>query len=205
MDGADKLPLLQFIEALLLAVNKPLSIDKILKVFDEENRPDKTEVQKALQQLAIETENRGIELKEVASGWRYQVKVVYKDWVKKLWEEKPQRYTRAMLETLALIAYRQPITRGEIEDIRGVAVSSAIIRAMQERDWIRVVGHREAPGRPAMYATTRQFMDYFNLKNLDELPPLLALKQLDGADEATLSEKITEINKNTVCFIRNFN
>ncbi len=167
------------LEGALLAAGKPMNLEQLAYLFDEHKRPDKPTLKAALEEIAADCEGRGFELKEIASGWRFQVRQELSPWVGRLWEEKPQRYTRAMLETLALVAYRQPITRGEIEDIRGVSVSSNIMRTLQERDWVRIVGHRDVPGRPAMFATTRQFLDYFNLQNLDELPPLSEIKNLD--------------------------
>lgn len=169
----------QIIEGLLLAAGKPLSLEAIGEVFLEEERPSREELLAALAGIAADTEDRGFELKEVASGYRFQVRQDLSPWVSRLWEERPQRYTRALLETLALVAYRQPITRGDIEEIRGVSVSSTIIRTLLDREWIRVVGHRDVPGRPAMFATTRQFLDYFNLKNLQDLPPLSEIRDLD--------------------------
>jgi len=169
----------QIIEGLLLAAGKPLSLTAIAEIFLEEERPADDELQEALAGIAEDCEGRGFELKEVASGYRFQVRQDLSPWISRLWEEKPQRYTRALLETLALIAYRQPITRGDIEEIRGVSVSSTIIRTLLDREWVRVVGHRDVPGRPAMFATTRQFLDYFNLKSLQELPPLSEIRDLD--------------------------
>jgi len=167
------------IEAALLAAGRPLRRDEMQMLFGMAEAPDNASLDAALQILQDEYAARGIELKEVASGWRVQVKQDYAPWIGLLWEERPARYSRALLETLALIAYRQPITRGEIEDIRGVAVSTHIIKTLQEREWVRVVGHRDVPGRPAMYATTRQFLDYFHLKTLDELPSLAELRDID--------------------------
>lgn len=169
----------QIIEGLLLAAGKPLSVIAIAEVFQEEERPTQEELRAALTMIAADCAGRGFELKEVASGFRFQVRQELSPWISRLWEEKPQRYTRALLETLALVAYRQPITRGDIEQIRGVSVSSTIIRTLLDREWIRVVGHRDVPGRPAMFATTRQFLDYFNLKSLQELPPLSEIRDLD--------------------------
>ncbi|MGI9277539.1 MAG: SMC-Scp complex subunit ScpB [Endozoicomonas sp.] len=176
----------RIIEGALLASGRPLTIEKLASLFPEEQyseseRPDHNRIREALVAISEACERRGFELKQVASGYRFQVRQELAPWVGRLWEEKPQRYTRALLETLALIAYRQPITRGEIEDIRGVSVSSNIIRTLQEREWIRVVGHRDVPGRPAMLATTRQFLDYFNLQNLNELPPLSEIRDLEEA------------------------
>lgn len=162
-----------------MAVGRPLSLQHIAELFDAGERPSTGDIQDALNAIGQDCEGRGFELKVVASGYRLQVCEDLAPWVGRLWEEKPQRYSRAMLETLALIAYRQPITRGDIEDIRGVAVSSQIIKTMLEREWVRVVGHKDVPGRPAMYATTRKFLDYFNLRNLDELPSLAEITDLD--------------------------
>lgn len=166
------------VEGLLLAAGRPLTLDNISAVFSEDERPDKKELQTVMEEISQSCGDRGFELKEVASGYRFQVKQELSEWVAKLWEERPPRYTRALLETLALVAYRQPITRGDIEEIRGVGVSSNIIRTLLDREWIRVVGHRDVPGRPAMFATTKAFLDYFNLKNLQELPPLAEIKDL---------------------------
>lgn len=174
---ADKLR--QIIEGLLMAAGKPLSLDAMQALFEEHERPEKEELRAALAQIEQDCEGHGYLLKEVGSGFRFQVRESLSGWVSRLWDEKPQRYTRAMLETLALIAYRQPITRGDIEEIRGVGVSSTIIRTLLDREWIRVVGHRDVPGRPAMFATTRQFLDYFDLKSLQELPPLSEIRDLD--------------------------
>lgn len=167
------------IEAALLAAGRPLSLDQLAALFGIE-APERAQLRAALDQLAEEYVGRGIMLVEVASGFRIQTREQMSPWVSRLWEERPQRYTRALLETLALIAYRQPITRGEIEDIRGVSVSTNIIRSLSERGWIRVVGHRDVPGKPAMYGTTREFLDYFGLKRLDELPTLADLRDLDS-------------------------
>ncbi len=167
------------LEALLLAAGKPLSLKVMAGIFDEEERPDNDSLRAALEAIATDCADRGFELKEVASGFRFQVRQSLASRVSRLWDEKPQRYTRAMLETLALVAYRQPITRGDIEEIRGVGVSSTIIRTLMDREWIRIVGHRDVPGRPAMFATTRQFLDYFNLKSLQDLPPLSEIRDLD--------------------------
>ena len=173
------------VEGLLLAAGRPLSLDNISQVFsDEDERPEKKELRTVMEAIADSCDDRGFELIEVASGYRFQVKQELGDWVAKLWDEKQPRYTRALLETLALIAYRQPITRGDIEEIRGVGVSANIIRTLLDREWVRVVGHQDVPGRPAMFATTKQFLDYFNLKNLDELPPLADVKELDKVDDS---------------------
>src|SRR6056297_1998183 len=166
-------------EAALLAAGKPLSLDQLRDLFSEEERPARQVMEHVMVLLETACEGRGFELKKVASGYRLQVREEFAPWVRRLFEEKPQRYSRALLETLALIAYRQPITRGEIEEIRGVTVSSNIIRTLAEREWVRVVGHRDVPGRPAMYATTRSFLDYFNLRGLDELPALAEIRDLE--------------------------
>jgi segregation and condensation protein B len=167
------------LEAVLLAAGRPVSVDQMLELFEESQRPSAEEVQSALEELAGRCADRACELREVASGWRMQVRAQYSDVVSRLWQERPSRYSRALLETLALIAYRQPITRSEIEDIRGVTVSSTIMRTLHERNWIRVVGHREVPGRPELLGTTREFLDYFGLKSLDDLPTLAELRDLD--------------------------
>ncbi len=169
----------QIIEASLFAANEPLSIVELQGVFLLEDRPDKHAVHDAIKQLQEECLLRSIELIEVASGYRFQVKSTYSPWVARLWEEKPVKYGRALLETLAIIAYQQPATRGEVEEIRGVAVSTNIIRTLQEREWVRVIGHKEVPGRPALYVTTKEFLDYFNLQTLAELPPLASLLDID--------------------------
>ena len=166
-------------EAALLAAGKPLSLDQLRDLFSEEERPARQVMEHVMVLLEAACEGRGFEFKKVASGYRIQVREEFAPWVGRLFEEKPQRYSRALLETLALIAYRQPITRGEIEDIRGVTVSSNIIRTLLEREWVRVVGHRDVPGRPAMYATTKQFLDYFNLTGLDQMPPLNEVRDLE--------------------------
>ena len=182
----------KIIEGALMAASGPLNIVKIQALFtpaeyelelekEEEDVPTKEEITAALEDIEAETQNRGFELKQVGNGWRFQVVQEIALWIARLWEEKPARYSRALMETLALIAYRQPITRGDIESIRGVAVSSNIIRTLTEREWVKVVGHRDVPGRPALYATTREFLDYFNIKSLDELPSLKDIQDLDQA------------------------
>ncbi|WP_455234158.1 SMC-Scp complex subunit ScpB [Thiogranum longum] len=169
----------QIVEAVLLAAGKPLSLDNILAVFGEDEKPERDEIRQVIAALQEDYAQRGIELVQVASGYRVQVIQEMEPWVSRLTEEKPARYSRALLETLALVAYRQPITRGEIEDIRGVSVSSSIMKTLQDREWVRIVGHRDVPGRPAMYGTTKQFLDYFNLKGLDDLPTLMELRDID--------------------------
>ena len=176
--------LVEIIEGALLAAGEPLSKKQLAQLFDELDRPLTPDITAALAEVAERCDGRGFELAEVASGFRFQVRQNLSPWVSKLWVERPVRYSRALLETLSLIAYRQPITRGEIEDIRGVAVSSNIIKSLLEREWVKVVGHRDVPGKPAMYATTREFLDYFNLKSLDQLPPLADVKDLETMTSA---------------------
>jgi segregation and condensation protein B len=168
----------RILEAALLAAPQPLSVAQLTDLFGEGEAPPADEIRRALLELREDCEGRGVELLEVASGFRYQVRAEIHPHIARLWAERPARYSRALLETLALIAYRQPITRGEIESIRGVAVNTQIIRTLEEREWIRVVGHRDVPGKPALFGTTRAFLDYFNLKSLDQLPPLSALAEL---------------------------
>lgn len=170
----------KIIEAVLLSAEKPLKLNQIEALFEGDDEvPARDEIRKVLANLADDYAERGFELVQVASGFRIQVKQDYAQWVGRLWEEKPARYSRALLETLALIAYRQPITRGEIEEVRGVSVSSNIIRTLKEREWIKVLGHKDVPGKPALYGTSKEFLDYFNLKSLDELPTLAEIKDLD--------------------------
>jgi len=166
------------IEAALLAAGRPLGLGELKQLFDAPSCPDDAALRAALEQLAGEYAERGIELKEIASGWRIQVRREFAQEISRLWPERPPRYSRALLETLALIAYRQPITRGEIEDVRGVAVNPNIIKTLLERNWVRVLGHRDVPGRPELLGTTREFLDYFGLRRLEELPPLAQLKAL---------------------------
>lgn len=178
------------VEGALLAAGRSLSLDSLQELFLEDGRPDKGQLRRALEALTEDYDGRSIEIKETASGYRIQVRQEYAEWVSRLWEERPTRYSRALLETLALVAYRQPITRGEIEEVRGVSVSTSIMRTLQERDWVRVVGHRDVPGRPAMYGTTKTFLDYFGLKSLDELPTLSELRDIDSINvELDLREK----------------
>lgn len=172
----------QILEAALLAAGQALSHAQLASLFNDDERPSNKVISQALEQLQQECESRGVELIEVASGYRLQVKQSLHDWVSRLWTERPQRYSRALLETISLIAYRQPITRGEIEAVRGVAVSTNIIRTLQEREWIRVVGHRDVPGKPALFGTTRNFLDYFNLKNLDDLPTLAEIRDMENLE-----------------------
>lgn len=170
----------KIVEAALLALDGPLSVTELLSMFEDgPDKPDRQAIRKALHELRGDYADRGVELKEVASGFRFQVRAELADWVNRLFRERPQRYSQALLETLAIIAYRQPVTRGEIEDIRGVSLSTGIVRTLFEREWIKVVGHRDAPGHPELLATTNGFLDYFNLKELAELPLLGELKDLD--------------------------
>jgi segregation and condensation protein B len=170
------------LEAVLMVAGEPLSLTALATVFSDEERPSNTEISKTLEELGDDYAERGLELKEVASGFRIQVREDANPWVARLWEERPQRYSRALLETMALIAYRQPITRGDIEEVRGVSVRTNIIRTLQEREWIRVVGHRDVPGKPALFGTTRAFLDYFNLQNLDDLPSLAEIKDMESIE-----------------------
>jgi segregation and condensation protein B len=185
------------IEALLLAAGGPLSLSQLVSLFEAEEGYSAADVNTAIEALRPELENRGIELKEVASGFRLQTRKELQPWVSRLWEQRPQRYSRAMLETLSLIAYRQPVTRGEIEEVRGVSVSSSIIRTLQEREWIRVVGHRDVPGKPALFGTTKIFLDYFELVSLDDLPTLAEIKDMESLEpeldfEASANEPASE-------------
>lgn len=175
----DSVQLKKILEGVLLAAGKPLPLERIGELFGEEERPERSELEAALDALTEDCGERGYELKKVASGYRFQVRQELSPWVGRLWEERPQKYSRALMETLSIIAYRQPITRGDIEKIRGVAVSTQIVQTLLEHEWVRVVGHRDVPGRPAMYATTRQFLDYFNLSSLEQLPALAEIRDLD--------------------------
>ncbi|MFQ3786184.1 SMC-Scp complex subunit ScpB [Halomonas sp. A29] len=166
----------EILEAALLAAAEPLSLERFEGLFDDHERPQRRSLREALERVAARHDRGAMELIETASGYQLRIRPRLSPWVSRLWDERPQRYSRALLETLALIAYRQPVTRGDIEEVRGVAVSSSIMRTLAERGWIRVVGHRDVPGRPAVYATTRQFLDDFGLKTLDELPPMHELK-----------------------------
>ena len=176
------------LEAFLLASGKPQSLERLYELFEEAERPEPPVFKKALDVLRKSCDGRAFELVEVASGYRLQIREKFAPWVGRLWEERPQRYSRALLETMALIAYRQPITRGEIEDVRGVAVNSNIVKTLLEREWVRIVGYREVPGRPAMFATTKQFLDHFNLKNLDDLPPLAQLREMEPEPVAAVDD-----------------
>ena len=209
----DEHKLKNIIEAILMSAGKPLTAEKITGYFEDDPKPSISDVRKQIKALIVDCEGRGIELVEVATGYRYQGREEYGPWVAKLWEVKPQRYSRALLETLALIAYRQPVTRADIEEVRGVSVSTNIMKTLMEREWVQVVGHRDAPGRPAMYATTKQFLDYFNLKSLDQLPTLAEIKDLsklepelalettapesDAETESEESEAIEDVKETT--------
>ncbi len=180
------------LEALLLASGEPLNLTTIASVFSDEEQPGNSKIGQALQELGADYEERGLELKEVASGFRLQVRQEVNPWVNRLREERPQRYSRALLETLALIAYRQPITRGDIEEVRGVSVRTNIIRTLQEREWIRVIGHRDVPGKPALFGTTKVFLDYFNLKSLDDLPSLAEIMDMGSIEPELELEPVIE-------------
>lgn len=174
----------RILEGAMFAANEPMSIDKILILFEEGKQPERQFVREALQALQEDYTDRGVELKELASGWHFQVCQDLSAWIKRLWQERAPRYSRALMETLSLIAYRQPITRAEIEAVRGVAVSTQIVKTLEEHGWIREVGHKDVPGKPALLATTKQFLDHFGMKSLNELPPLAELQDLDAAGEA---------------------
>lgn len=177
----------RILEAALFVAGRPLSLPELRALFAEDEAPEPADLRAALAELAVEFRTRPVELIEVASGFRFQVREGYSPWLSRLFEERPGRYSKAFLETLAIVAYRQPVTRGEIEEIRGVAVSTQIIRALEEREWVRVVGHKETPGRPALYATTRHFLDYFNLDGLDRLPPLQTFVDRFAVAESLIS------------------
>lgn len=176
----DSTQLKYIVEAALLAVGKPLNLDKLQSLFSAKEPPARQDIRAAIMELQAEYADRGLEVVEVGSGFRIQIRTSMTHQLEKLWEERPPRYSRALLETMSIIAYRQPVTRGEIEDIRGVAVSTNIVRTLLERNWIKVVGHRDVPGKPAMFGTTREFLDYFGLKKLDDLPPLSELKDFEN-------------------------
>jgi len=192
----DEKLLKNIVESAMLASGGPLSIDQLKGLFGDDSGPDRKEIRDVISSLQDEYAERGIEIREVASGFRIQVRESMGQWLGKLWEERPPRYTRALMETLAIVAYRQPVTRGDIEEIRGVAVSTNIIRTLLERDWIKVVGHRDVPGKPAMFSTTRFFLDYFGLKKLDDLPPLAELAELEPIgvqlELGTADQELTE-------------
>jgi segregation and condensation protein B len=166
------------VEAALLAAARPVSVSELLQIFDEQSRPTSKEMRLILESLAADYEGRGVTIKETANGFRFQVRGEFSVEVSRLWPDRPRKYSRALLETLALIAYRQPITRAEIEHVRGVAVNPEIIKTLMERNWVRVVGHRDVPGHPELLGTTAEFLDYFSLKSIEDLPPLAELKSL---------------------------
>ena len=187
----------EIIEALLLSASRPISIEDMVKVF-EDPKPTKDEIRNALNVIDDDCSNRGIELKRIASGYRLQVKQTLSGYVAKLWEEKPQRFSKATLETLSLIAYKQPITRGEIEEIRGVTVGTQLMRGLMERGWVKIVGQRDVPGKPSLYSTTKEFLDYFGLQHLRELPDLPSLPDLKSIelelpiDEPEITNEISQ-------------
>jgi len=175
----------RIVEAILFVAKRPMTAKQVLHVFPELEQPDLQEIQSAIAAITEEYKSRPIELKQVASGYRFQIKQDLSRWVSRLFEEKPPKYSRALLETLAIIAYRQPVTRADIEDIRGVSVSSSIIQTLLEREWVRVVAYKETPGRPGLYGTTKQFLDYFNITSLNELPTLQDIQHLDESIDNT--------------------
>jgi len=184
------------LESALLVAGQPLSINKLLSLFPEDSRPERDEIKATLKVLAEDYEDRGIELKQIDRSYRIQSKQQYAQWLRRLNQEKPPRYSRAALETLAIIAYRQPVTRADIEEIRGVSVSTEIIRGMTDREWVRQVGQRDVPGKPALYGTTREFLEHFNLKSLSEMPTLAELRDLeDISKELNLSLEFADKNE----------
>ena len=172
----------QVIEAVLLSASRPIDVQEIKRVFPEDEKPTREEIRQALQEIEEQCKDRGVQLKKVSSGYRLQVRQNLSGYVAKLWEERPQRFSKATLETLALIAYRQPITRGEIEEIRGVTIGTQLMRGLMERGWVKIVGQRDVPGRPSLYSTTKEFLDYFGLQHLRELPELPELPDLQSLD-----------------------
>lgn len=192
----DEIKLKSLLEAIILAAGRPMTEEDILKVFTENERPSKKELKAAMKALQEQSEDRGVHLVELASGYQFQIKTEWAQYIGRLWEEKAPRYSRALFETLALIAYRQPITRGEIEEIRGVSLSPSIFKTLQEeREWIRIVGHREVPGRPALYATTKNFLDYFGINSLEALPSLPEIMNLDAVQLP--EEIVSEMEENS--------
>ncbi len=179
MTPEDSTPLKNIVEAALLAANETITIDRILSLFPDDARPAREEIRAALDALRDDYSDRGVELTQIENAFRFQARAEYAPWLRKLWEGRPPRYSRALLETLAIIAYRQPVTRGEIEEIRGVSVSSETIKTLLERDWVRQVGQRDVPGKPALYGTTRAFLEHFNLRALSELPPLAEIRDIE--------------------------
>ena len=193
----------RILEGAILAAGEPLTVDRMLGLFEEHELPEKEAVKQALTEIQESCDGRGFQLVEVASGWRFIVREDIATWVNRLWEEKPQKYSRALLETLALIAYRQPLTRGDIEEVRGVAVSSHIIKTLTEREWVKVVGHRDVPGRPSLFATTKKFLDYFNLNSLEQLPSLGELKDIGSLNKALDFEGQPPLDESEVAAIEN--
>lgn len=182
----------RIVEAILFAANKPMTVRQLQNVYPELERPDREEIQLAIDAIIQDYRERPVELRPVASGYRFQVRQDMSPWVSRLFEEKPPKYSRALLETMAIIAYKQPVTRGDIEDIRGVSVSSNIVRTLLDREWVRVIAHKEVPGRPALYGSTKQFLDYFNLSSLDELPTLQELQDTDFLQESNQQSQQAE-------------
>lgn len=180
------------IEATLFSASKPLTLQQLQAVFPENKIPEKSLLRTTIEAIQNDYQDKPVELSEVASGYRFQVREKMSPWVSKLLAEKPQKYSRALLETLAIIAYRQPVTRGDIEEIRGVSVSSSIVHTLLEREWVRVIGHKEVPGRPSLYATTKQFLDYFNLKNLADLPTLVEIQEIGELPTEAIPDKTSE-------------
>ena len=186
----------QVIEAVLLSASRPIDVQEIERVFPEDEKPTREEIRQALQEIEEQCKDRGVELKKVSSGYRLQVRQSLSSYVAKLWEERPQRFSKATLETLALIAYRQPITRGEIEEIRGVTIGTQLMRGLMERGWVKIVGQRDVPGRPSLYSTTKEFLDYFGLQHLRELPDLPDLPDLQSLDmELPLETDSSSVDK----------
>lgn len=188
----------RIVEAAILAANTPQTLVQLNELFGEENPPGVDSIHAAIELLQSDYAERGVALVEVASGWRFQIRPDVQPWISRLWNERQTRYTRALLETLALIAYRQPVTRAEIEHIRGVAVSSNMIKTLEEREWIRVLGHRDVPGKPALFGTTRTFLDYFGLKSLDQLPPLAELRDLSELEPQLALDRINPIGSESI-------
>ena len=185
------------VEALLFASQQPLTVKDIQQLFNDYEQPELSDIQMAIDELIVNYQTRPLELKKVASGYRFQIRTELSPWVGRLFEEKPTKYSRALLETLAIIAYRQPVTRGDIEDIRGVSVSSSIIQTLLEREWIKIVGQKAVPGRPNLYGTTKEFLDYFNLASLSDLPSLVSVLSFDDALDEHLTAQVYREHTNT--------
>lgn len=195
----------RIIESAIFAVSEPITIEHLLTMFGETEAVDAALIREMLTEIAVDCNDRPYDLKQVASGYRFQIKSEVSPWLIKLWDEKPVKYSRAVLETLALVAYRQPVTRAEIEEIRGVTGSSYIIKTLSDREWVRIVGHKDVPGKPALYATTKTFLDYFNLKSLDELPTLAVLLDLDAAVDDSLQQLQLDMPENGADNQQSFN